>query len=84
LTQAGRRIRLSLVIGLIVIVGVVALPLAYMIWRFERGGDAVLGGSHRELLGRDDDEPGPQSQRLDVELPACGDGSDQAGRTGRP
>ena len=38
-------------VGLIVVIAVVGLPLAYMIWRFKRGEDAV----------RRDDDSGPRA-----------------------
>jgi hypothetical protein len=49
-------------VGLILIVIVVGLPLAYMIWRFKRGEEAVSGGSHGRQLGRGDDDQGPASR----------------------
>ena len=49
------------VLGLVVIVIVVGLPLAYMLWRFKRGAEAVPGGSYGEQLGRGDDDRGPTS-----------------------
>lgn len=47
-------------VGLIVIVVVVGLPLAYMIWRFKRGEEAVSGGSHGTQLGTRSDDWGPR------------------------
>jgi hypothetical protein len=49
------------VAGLIVIVVVVALPLAYMIWRFKTGAEAERGGSFGSQLDRDDEDWGPRS-----------------------
>src|SRR5436309_3969017 len=43
-------------IGLILIVIIVGFPLAYMIWRFKRGEEAVSGGSlGTQLFGRNKD-----------------------------
>jgi hypothetical protein len=49
---------------LILILVVVGLPLAFMIWRFKRGEEAVSGGSHGTQVGHgDDDDRGPTSSR---------------------
>ena len=49
-------------LGLILIVILVGLPLAYMIWRFKRGEEAVPGGSFGgQLFGRKKDDDRPRS-----------------------
>jgi hypothetical protein len=39
-------------LGLVLIVVIVGLPLAYMAWRFKRGEESVAGGSMGEQLFR--------------------------------
>jgi hypothetical protein len=39
-------------LGLVLIVVIVGLPLAYMAWRFKRGEESVAGGSMGEQLIR--------------------------------
>jgi hypothetical protein len=47
-------------VGLVVVIALV--PIAYLAWRFNTGGDAEGGGSlGRQLFGRDKDDWGPRS-----------------------
>jgi len=46
---------------LILILLVVALPVAYLVWRFKRGEEAVSGGSDgAQLFGRKKNDWGPK------------------------
>jgi hypothetical protein len=48
--------------GLVIVIVIVALPLAYMIWRFKKGDESVAGGSAgHQILGDDDEDWGPKS-----------------------
>ena len=49
--------------GVIIILVLVALPLAYMIWRFKKDdGESVAGGSAgHQILGDDEEDWGPKS-----------------------
>jgi hypothetical protein len=50
-----------MLIGLIVILVVIALPAAFLVWRFMRGGESVAGGSlGAQLSGRKKDDWGPK------------------------
>jgi hypothetical protein len=50
-----------MVIGVLVIVVVIALPTAWLVWRFMRGGESVAGGSlGAQLFGRKKDDWGPK------------------------
>jgi hypothetical protein len=43
-----------MIVGLIVIVLVILLPVAYLVWRFKRGDESVAGGSDgTQLLDRE-------------------------------
>jgi hypothetical protein len=47
---------------IVVVLVVVLLPIAYLVWRFRSGDEAVGGGSlGRQYFGRDDDDWGPKS-----------------------
>jgi hypothetical protein len=49
-------------LGLVLIVVIVGLPLAYMVWRFKRGEESVPGGSMGgQPFGRKKDDWGPKS-----------------------
>ena len=50
-----------MLLALILILLVVAFPLAYLVWRFKRGEEAVPGGSDgTQLFGRKKDDWGPK------------------------
>jgi hypothetical protein len=49
-------------LGLVLIVVIVGLPVAYMAWRFKRAEESVAGGSMGEQLFRGKkDDWGPKS-----------------------
>jgi hypothetical protein len=48
-------------VGFVLIALVLALPIAYLIWRFKTGEQAESGGSAgRQIFGRDKDDWGPK------------------------
>ena len=50
-----------MLLALILILLLIALPLAYLAWRFLRGDEAVGGGSlGSQIFGRKDDNWGPK------------------------
>jgi hypothetical protein len=50
-----------MLLGLVVIVVLIAAPVAYLIWRFKSGEESVAGGSQgSQLFGRAKDDWGPK------------------------
>jgi hypothetical protein len=50
-----------MLLGLVLIILVIAAPLAYLAWRFKRGEESVAGGSlGSQMFGRKKDDWGPK------------------------
>ena len=45
-----------MLLGLVLIVLLIAAPVAYLIWRFKRGEESVAGGSHGAQMSRKQDD----------------------------